>query len=470
MPKDSLSPEAALGKIPRGYRTFMASPSFQFHRSSLPQVVLYALVLLACSVDFSRRFSIAGVSGLGGLTLAAGGMVWAIWLMRPVLPRGLLFVFLPLILFVVDAVGTLAWYRPAMEGVQLLVVCTSFLCVMMLSARESFADPLLAGRLRILLIATAVFPVFAWAGLLLTHMVSAAESNLSRGFALYTLPVVAAALATWRGYAWPEHGHQPRPAVGSLPWVQSFWPLIWVMVIGWVVMLGMSRTALVIIALLIPLSLVYRGSFSSILKGVTILGAGAASFSAILATNQALYDRFFKEDASMSVGGVSINGTGRTKIWEVLLSTIKDDWLMGKGVSSSEAIIASTFSNVSQPHNDYLRFYYDQGVLGESLWFAFIIGFVVHTIGNLRRSIRNQTPDYLQHLTALLALTGVSLSMTTDNSYCYEFVMFPLAMMMGCSLGLGRYYAMYQSAPLPVQDFYAPPMTPMLSLAGRHSK
>jgi O-antigen ligase len=210
----------------------------------------------------------------------------------------------------------------------------------------------------------------------------------------------------------------------------------------------MSRTALISIALLVPLSLLYRGNFKSVFLGTLILAIGAGAFAIALANDQPLYDRFFKEDATLQVGGVAINTTGRTKIWNLLLTTLGDDWVFGKGVSSSEDIINHWMPQIGHPHNDYLRFYYDQGVLGLGLWLSFIAAFVYRTAGNLRRSIQNRAPDYPQHLAALLALTAVSISMLTDNSYCYEFVMIPLGIIMGSSLGVGRYYQRQELATL----------------------
>jgi O-antigen ligase len=222
-------------------------------------------------------------------------------------------------------------------------------------------------------------------------------------------------------------------------------------------MLGMSRTALIATALIIPLSLIYRGSIKSLIQGAVMMAIGATIFAAVLFSYKPLYDRFFKEDA-VKVGGVSINATGRTKIWNVLFTTIGDDWMFGKGISSSEDIINQMIPNIGQPHNDYLRFWYDQGVLGLGLWFTFLAGFVNRTISNLRRSIRNRSPDYPQHLAALLALTAVAFSMLTDNSYCYAFVMFPLAIVMGCSLGLGTVYQEAELAATPVVEtvFFEP--------------
>jgi O-antigen ligase len=426
-----------------------------FKKPTLAHAVLLGLVFLACTVDFSRQISIAHVSGLGALSLAACGIVWAVWLIRPVLPPKLLIVFLPLMLFVLDAVGTLLWYSPkAMDGAQLLVVAITFLGTMMLTARESADGPLITWRLRSALMFTSVLPVFAWMGILLTGRVSGPETNLTRPFALYSIVICAVAISVWRGLAWPETRRR-------WSW-KSLWPLAWVLVVAYVVLLGFSRTALIAIALLIPLSLIYRGNFKNIFRGTLMLAVGVGAFSIVLFNYQPLYDRFFKEDASMKVAGVSFNGSGRTRIWNLLFSTLGDDWVFGKGISSSEDIINKTIPNIGQPHNDYLRFYYDQGVVGLALWGTFIAGFVFHTAGNMRRSIRNQSPDYPQHLAALLALTGVSISMCTDNSYCYAFVMFPLAILMGSSLGLGRYYEARELAlrPLTESAFFEPIRTP----------
>jgi O-antigen ligase len=416
----------------------VASLSIHLRRPTYHEAVLLGLILLASSGDLSRNLSIGGFSGLGGLSVAAGCAVWAAWLLRPVLPPRLLIVLLPLIFFVIDAAGTLMWYKPAKtDGIQLLVVVLTFLGTLMLAARESAAKPHLAAQLRSILLATSMMPVAYWLVVLVSGMLPPDQGNATRGFALYAMIIAAAALATWREFFWPEkrRGDPPPPRRG---WFKPLWPFAYVGVISFVVLLGMSRTALIAIALSIPLSLIYRGSVKSVLQGCVMLAIGGGIFAAVLFSYQPLYDRFFKEDASMHVGGVAINATGRTKIWNLLLNDVGDDWVFGKGISASEDLVSRTIPNVGQPHNDYIRFYYDQGIVGLGLWLTFILGFVYRTIANLRRSIRNRSDDYPEHLAALLAVTSVSFSMLTDNSYCYAFVMFPLAIVMGCSLGSAR--------------------------------
>jgi len=164
----------------------------------------------------------------------------------------------------------------------------------------------------------------------------------------------------------------------------------------------------------------------------------------------------------MKVGGVAFNASGRTRIWEVLYQTIGDDWLFGKGMASSEIVIRNTFNGlIAQPHNDYLRYYYDTGAVGLTLYLCFALSFVIRSAGNLIRSIRYQTPDYPLHVAALLSFLAVSWSMLTDNSVCYSFVMFPLAIVMGCSLGAGA------AAPVPVLELEPTYFQPQTQPLGR---
>jgi O-antigen ligase len=212
------------------------------------------------------------------------------------------------------------------------------------------------------------------------------------------------------------------------------------------------------------LSLNFRG----VLMSIGTLASGAVLFVVAVLSYKPLYDRFFAYDASMSVGGVSVNASGRTKIWELLYRTIGDDWMFGKGMAASEIIIRSTFNGfIAQPHNDYLRYYYDTGAVGLSLYLCFALSFFIKTFGNLRRSIQRRTPDYPLHAAALLAFSAVSWSMLTDNSVCYSFVMLPLAIVMGCSLGAGE--AVVESLARGFEPVFFEPVTQSLIRGARMS-
>jgi O-antigen ligase len=407
-----------------------------FPRPTLVQAMLLAVIFLCSTIDMLQWFSIAGVSGLGAATLVMCGAVWALWLIRPVLPRGLLPLMLPLILFEIDAAGTFLWYTPRIQSIQLCVIGLSFLGMIMLTARESSENPRTARSVQLALLITSALPLVIYSIGLEQYGLGTTDAAISpRPWALYCMIIVAVALSMWRGNNWPETVRGQPSTAGRISTARNYAPVLWTVCIILVIGLSLSRTALVAALMLIPLSLAYRGSFRSLSLATLIFLVGAGVFAAAVYSYTPLYDRFFGEDASLQVGGVSFNGTGRSKIWNVLFTTIGDDWMFGKGVSASEAIIDATIPNIGQPHNDYLRFWYDQGVVGLSLWLIFILGYVYRTVGNLQRSIRNRSPDYPYHLAALLSLTAVLFSMLTDNPACYTFVMIPLAMVMGCSLG-----------------------------------
>ena len=67
--------------------------------------------------------------------------------------------------------------------------------------------------------------------------------------------------------------------------------------------------------------------------------------------------------------------------------------------------------------------------------------------------------SYLPHVAAVLGLFSVIASMFTDNSIAYVFVMAPLGVMVGASLGLARRQALEAGAldaPATVPMFGAP--------------
>ncbi len=243
-----------------------------------------------------------------------------------------------------------------------------------------------------------------------------------RPFALYAMPVVAVALAGWRG------GTNRRSANLCLAWA-----VVTTAAVGFT----QSRTALVACLALFPAAIALRLTKKSALVSLLMTAAVGAGFLSLIFTVPAMYDRFFKNDASMKVGGVAINASGRTKIWGVLWDNVGDDWLFGKGVATSVQMVRKVFPIAGQPHNDFLRFYYDQGLVGVGLFAWFLAAFFGRAFRDLGRSIRFQTGDYRIHLAAMLAFAAVLISMATDNTYVYAFVMVPMGALIGAGVGAG---------------------------------
>ncbi len=159
-----------------------------------------------------------------------------------------------------------------------------------------------------------------------------------------------------------------------------------------------------------------------------------------------MHERFFGHDASLSVGGVSINGEGRAEMWRTLLDHLQGHYLLGNGVGAAGNLIDRYFENLGHPHNDFLRFLYDFGIFGLGWWLIFKVVFIGTGIGMLRRCATPHAAarwgvdprDFELHLAPLLALAAVIASMFSDNSVSYVFVMAPLAMLIGCSLSRVR--------------------------------
>jgi O-antigen ligase len=406
----------------------ISSAQPQFRRPTLAGISLFCVLAFCCLVDSPIKLRYVGTSGLGIGTFAIAGAMWAIFFLRPVLPRHVLQCILFLLFFQLYDASTMLWASTGMDGIQLLTVGIAFLGLMVVCARETSLDPRAGHQIARMLLATSVISVLLYWWIIYSDkkLGGAADDLIApRSFALFALIVVAVALSRWRGR------HHSK--------VAAFVPLAWAVIVTFTVALSMSRTALVSCAALFPLSIFLRLDKKSFALGTAVLLIGGAMFVTAIFSYQPLYDRFFAFDASMKVGGVAFNASGRTQIWDLLLRNVRDDWPFGKGVASSEILVRNHFNKkgyeIAQPHNDYLRFYYDTGVVGLGLWLIFASGFFIRTFSNLRRSIRNQSDDYPLHVAALLAFAAVSWSMLTDNSVCYSFVMMPLAIVMGCSLG-----------------------------------
>jgi O-antigen ligase len=403
----------------------------KFHRPGMTEMVIFAILAFTALVDLPRLVRPFNISGVGVGTFAAVGLAWALFLARPLLWSHHLKTVFFLICFVAYAASTLLWSDTGIDGVQELVVLAVFLGLILVCARETSFDQGRAHTMLQAFLVSSVLAILMYIYVVYAEISSGAKLGDGddaidpRSFALYAMLVVAVSLARW------------RVARGNR--LQQSLPLCWAILTTLLVGCSMSRTALVCCLLLFPLSMLLQLTAKGVFQAFGMLIAGGVPFALAVEFYPPLHDRFFGYDTSMKLAGVAFNATGRTRIWNVVLSNVGDDWVFGKGLASAAILVRSTFNGwIAQPHNDYFRFYHDVGLLGLCLWLLFAAGFFIRTFDNLRRSVRNQSADYPLHVAALLAFFAVSCSMLTDNSVIYSFVMMPLAVIMGCSLGAGE--------------------------------
>jgi O-antigen ligase len=161
----------------------------------------------------------------------------------------------------------------------------------------------------------------------------------------------------------------------------------------------------------------------------------------LLAVSDEMYQRFFGYDASLEVGGVAINASGRTAAWEAMIADIRTPMQLwfGSGAGAGSTFVSLRFVNLPHPHNDYLRYLYDFGLFGLCWFLAFALAAVVMLWNRLRAArAADDRPAVGLPLGTLLALLGVLVSMLTDNSANYIYVMAPLAILLARRCAAGR--------------------------------
>ena len=195
---------------------------------------------------------------------------------------------------------------------------------------------------------------------------------------------------------------------------------------------SLSRTALAIAVLLLAFAVLrsrhgMRG-FRVVLALVALAVLGVVAFLAI----PSLRDRFLGGDNSVTVDGVAFNTSGRTQIWSVVVQDALTAPWFGHGAGTASDLLAARYTDIAQPHDDYLRFWHDFGLLGLAL---FLIGYGALITGAVQRARGAGRADRGVHWGAALALLAVAAAAVTDNPVIYPFVMLPLGVIVGVSVG-----------------------------------
>jgi O-antigen ligase len=359
--------------------------------------------------------SLGPVSALAGLTVLYAGMAWTLWLLRPLVSRAALPVVWPLAAFMVWGLASLVFYKPTVDGIQNLLVVATFLGLILFTSALGDRVPDLPhvldrGITWATWIALGLYGVSIMLEGLGTELILG-----PRPFSMFALIGLAWQLASWR--------YAKR---------RRFW-----LATAIVLMIGgsLSRLALATALALFPLS---RLSFKSAwgwLRVLIWIGLVVATFQLAINHVEPLRERFVSGDLSLEVGGIAVNTSGRTDIWNVTWESYVESPWVGKGAGSAEAVVNAHFEGVNHPHSDYLRILHDYGVVGLALWLLAIVKLVWAVwkawLGADRRSTKEAHP----HLAALLSLVAFAGTMITDNVVVYIFLMAPLGVLVGASLG-----------------------------------
>lgn len=384
----------------------------QVRTQSYRRVWLATVVLLAALSDLPRRIDIGEFSTLGFLTLALAFLSLPIWLgalSSRVVPRAWA-------LLVLWVVGTLLINPPATAGVQNVSVLALFLIAIITAASVTRSDGNTDYIDRLMSIGSGTAVVLYGASV----AVGGLETNLifePRAFALFALVALAWSL--------PFVRYRRRRIVRSAGLLL-------------LIVLSLSRTAFVVALLISGLNGLKPRTLVGWLKSLGAVALALGSIYLSIQTIQPLHNRFFEGDV-VAVGGSSldVNVMGRAGVWEATWDSALQAPILGNGPGSSEAVSgAATNGEVTQPHNEYLRLFNDYGLIGLSLW---LIGYLGILRGATLRSFGRRRAPLVErhaHLGAALGLVAVGLAALTDNPFVYSFVVVPLGVLVGSSLGL----------------------------------
>lgn len=381
---------------------------------TLVEIYCVVVIWVGTFSAFLRDVNVGPLSANGAWTLVAIAAGGVLWFMSP-RQRGLR-TLSPLLYFAIQGAAYLIVFPSNISGIQSVLAVFAFIVCIAIVASSGRDARSLVGRI------STTFGRVSWIAI---GMYGATNVVLGignddilgpRGFALFALIPLSWSLARWR------YGDR-FAGLGALGLLGG-------------ILLSLSRLATGIGLLLWPLSRASsRANLKTWARVFAVVVASLAVFFVAFRVVTPLRERFLEGDVE-SVGGVSINVSGRDNVWSVVWqSGLTAPWI-GHGAGSSEILLIEQAFGVSHPHNEYLRIFHDFGLVGLLLW---VWGFLVllwRTFRAWRRADLSGDRDAYVHLAAWLGLVSLALGMITDNPLRYVNVLLPLGLTVGCSLGL----------------------------------
>ena len=378
-------------------------------------VVLGGALAVTAVVDLPRRFVLGGTTSYAWLTVLVALVLAAVavtgYVGSAVRPEAATLV--PLAAFAAWTVVSLAWSDSRFAGLQNVLVYCAFAAVVAVAAAAVARGDLGPRPLSRMLTVTIL------AGCLL-YAVSLAQGGLggegvigSRSFAL--LAVV--------GVAWGA----AHVRLGDVRY--AFLVGLCLVLVG----LSLSRLAFGAAVAIVALACLDLRTPARTVRSALLLAVLAATGFFAVTSFGPLANRFSEGDVRPIAGGVSINVEGRFFYWRATWDSFLGSPLVGRGAGSAEEAILRASGEESHPHNDFLRLLHDGGALGLALFLAAIAALFLR-VGRAARSSRGD-PFAAIHVAAILSLVGLLAAMSTDNAVVYLFVVVPIGVLVGASVG-----------------------------------
>ena len=377
--------------------------------------LVFATLGLVALVDLPRELKIGSTTSYALVTLALVVPLVAVSMSRYVLSavRGTGLLFLPLYAFAGWALVSVLWFGPATEGAQNILAYAAFAALVPVTAAAIIHGDLRLTRARAAMTCAFVVASALYVGSLALGGLGGSDVLGARSYALVGVLGVA-----W-GAGHMRMGYRRFGLLAAVSWL--------------LILLSLSRLAFaaaILVLALVSLDLRTTGRFvrSAVLIGVVSV---VAYFS--VTSFGPMAERFAKGDVK-SIGGVTVNVEGRNEIWSVTWESYLESPLVGRGAGSAAEMLDATMDDADHPHNDYLRVLHDLGVIGVALLVAALLT-LLHRVLQHTRLARRNTESAAVHLSAFLGLLALMVEMTTDNAIVYLFVVGPVAVALGLSIG-----------------------------------
>lgn len=397
---------------PGQFRVSVPRPARTTTRLRSASVFLLLVLVFSSLLDIPPRIQLGAFTLSSAMTLSLLLLGSLLCLALPIVPRGVASSAAMLAAFFGWVTVAILSHPPNELGLQNAAVILVMLVMLLLSARESHLNPSFA----------------AWAGTTLTRAVLFAAL-------LYIVSSVASPFVGGRQFA--------LFAVVGLAWPLSRWTYgsrkhLWFsLLIIAIVGASLSRLGFVVALITFAIAQFQPGSSRKRVRVLVTIVSALLAILAAITFYEPLNRRFFEYHpvSELTVGGVSFNSEGRARMWSTTFESFKQSPWSGHGPGSAALIIRERYG-LDHPHNDYLRIAHDYGIIGIGLWALAFIVLLRKTYRRWKIAHFGHEPAAVLHKSAFLALVVVGLSMFTDNSVAYTFVMAPLSILVGASLGL----------------------------------
>lgn len=388
----------------------------------LKRFFLLGLILLSGVVDMPSYINAGSISVNGLLTiLVAGGVAVFIFGRPKPAWRGFKRIW-PLSALLLYSVLQCFWIPPSVQEFQNVCLLWIFvgLIVLTLTDREG---SLSNAAIESALLGATAFASACYALIVLyvgfgPEGIGASSFIAARSFALYALLGLGLLLGRWAG--------------GSRI---SLWLAAALILL---VALSLSRTALVAGMLLFPLARLRSISLRDLLRFAVVCGIAGCILIYFVVNFPALRSRILGDQSieDYIAGDASIDTSGRLAAWAITMDSYSDSPWLGKGPGSANNLITETLSefDLDHPLNEYLRFLHDSGLPGLAFLLIGVVQLLVLCRRAYRASVGRNAALANFHLGTFLALIAVLLSMITDNTASYLYVMAPLGILLGTTL------------------------------------